>query len=94
MIMKNIQLQVIRTGALGIENVAEAEVFGLESEFSFALSESLTMDFNFGLLSSEYKDSFVTDPLNTPGTPDVEVSGNQLVSAPDVTASVSVGERL
>lgn len=63
---------------------------GLEAELSFAVTENLRIDTNIGLLDSEYKDAFITDPLDPPGTADVEVSGNQLVSAPEVTFSFSI----
>lgn len=86
----DIQFQVIRTGALGIENVASAEVYGVEAETAFLITEATTLDFNIGIMESEYRNSFVTDQLLPPGTPDADISGNRLVQAPDVTAAATL----
>lgn len=74
-----------------LENAGGSEIFGFESELTWAIGERLMVNFGLGLLDSEYTELTLSDTrtLNDPDDT-VDLSGNSLISAPDVSANLSV----
>ncbi len=66
-----------------LQNASDARIYGLDAELEAQPVERLWTRLGLGLLNTEYKDFIVGD-----GT---DYSGNELVSAPDVTFNGAVG---
>jgi|GEM_PF-2602452 len=76
-------------GVSTIENAAGAEVYGIDGNITALLPGNLTANLAFEVIDSEYQDylsvePFTVDPITNTATV-VDLSGNQLVSAPDVS---------
>ena len=68
-----------------LANAAEADISGLEAEFSIMPSERMRLDIGLAWLDAEF-DQFISIVGITP----VDVSGNKLPQSPDFTANVGV----
>jgi iron complex outermembrane recepter protein len=74
-----------------LENAGGSQIFGLESEMFFALTESLTVQFGLGILETEYTDLYLSNVQTVNNDDDeVDLSGNELISAPKISANVSI----
>ncbi|MEM6683747.1 MAG: TonB-dependent receptor [Pseudomonadota bacterium] len=71
---------------LGLDNAADARIFGLEFELYAKPTEALDLGLNFGLLDAEFQNytSGAIDPVS--GQPR-DFSGNRLPGAPSLTLS-------
>ena len=74
-----------------LENAGGSKVAGAEAEFMMAFSERLMVQVSLGLLDTEYTELTLSDTqtLNNPDDT-IDLSGNELISAPKVNASVSI----
>jgi len=76
--------------AAEIVNAGGAEVLGAEFEILALLTENLTANIGLGLLDTEYTELSLSN-LETPDPFDeLDLSGNELISAPDVNFSISL----
>jgi iron complex outermembrane receptor protein len=75
----DLQVSTFSMGTTLIENAASAEIMGLEVDASALLTDQLVWNVGLSLLDTEY-DDFVT----TFGGSTVDVSGNNMVNAPEV----------
>ena len=84
-------MQVRRFVELRVEfdNAAEAEIYGFESEFVFQPSSNWRIDGGFNWQSAEYKKGMLDDSM-VGGILEVDISGNQLLRAPDLKANMGV----
>ena len=81
-----------------VRNAAKAEIYGVELEFVAVPIDALQIDASLGLLETEYKDfilpsNLFLDPPNPPPLrqpTNVDVSGNQLINAPEWSAHVGL----
>lgn len=74
-----------------LENAGGSKIFGFESEMYFALTEKLTVQIGLGILKSEYTELELSDVQTVNDDDDVvDLSGNELISAPNVSANISV----
>jgi iron complex outermembrane recepter protein len=101
---QNLQQQFVdtSTGSTLYEAAEEARIFGLDADFELVLTEGLSVTGGISLLDTEYKKFNSTGALvpNTqiigPGIPgntavtDLDVSGNDVVRAPDMTFNLGV----
>jgi iron complex outermembrane receptor protein len=80
---EDIQINRFINNASSVTNAAVAKIFGFESEFIFApqAAENFRLSGSIGYLNSEYDDATFADPIN--GGPAIDVSGNELVRAPE-----------
>ncbi|GAA4100170.1 TonB-dependent receptor [Zhongshania borealis] len=74
-----------------LENAGGSTILGAEAEFTMALSERLMVNIGLGLLKTEYTELELSDTrtLNNPDDT-VDLSGNELISAPQVSGNISV----
>ncbi|QIB65622.1 TonB-dependent receptor [Kineobactrum salinum] len=96
---QDLQVQVndSATGAAAsFQNAGAAEVFGFELSAKMLVTDQLDVDFSANYLTSEYQDfpnyaGFIRDDINGGNRPaTVNVSGNEIVRAPEWTSSLSV----
>lgn len=69
-----------------VEN-GDAELFGFEGELYFAATDNIDLNLGVSLLDSEYTSLFTADQT-LPGAPQVDLSGEQLMRAPEFTANL------
>lgn len=84
---KNQQLVNIVGAVRFLENAGSSYIDGAELEFRALLSEDLSINIGLGLLDTEYDELSLTNPATS--LP-VDLSGNQLPSAPSVNMNISV----
>jgi iron complex outermembrane receptor protein len=84
---KNQQLVNIVGAVRFLENAGSSYIDGAEFEFRALLSEDLSINIGIGLLDTEYDELSLTNPATS--LP-VDLSGNQLPSAPSVNMNISV----
>jgi len=71
-------------------NAGGAEVLGAEFEIVALLTDNLTLNLGLGLLDTEYTELSLSN-LETPDPFDeIDLAGNELISAPDVNFSFSL----
>ena len=100
---ENLQLQATDPDVFrgGVVNIPESEVQGIELEFTALLTDSLTLDANFGYLdteitsSFEYLDNVVAQQYSFTKEQDrydlrADIIGNELAKAPDLNIDVSL----
>ncbi len=88
---KDIQIEVPVTGGTTTDNGPAARIKGLEVEVTARPVESLNLTAGLTYLDSEYTDfenAVAIGPEGQPGT--VDATGNQLVSAPELSGNFSV----
>lgn len=90
---EDIQINRFINNASSVTNAAKAEIFGFESEFVFApqAAEGLLISGSIGYLDTEYDDATFADPIN--GGAAIDVSGNNLVRAPEWKFSLAAQYR-
>ena len=74
-----------------VRNAAEARIYGAEVELVAMVSEALQIDASLGLLNTEYENFVLPSNLFLGATGDptnVDVSGNNLVNAPETSSHV------
>jgi iron complex outermembrane receptor protein len=84
---KNQQLVNIVGAVRFLENAGSSYIDGAELEFRALLSEDLSVNIGIGLLDTEYDELSLTNPATS--LP-VDLSGNQLPSAPSVNMNIAV----
>ncbi|QQD17092.1 TonB-dependent receptor [Spongiibacter nanhainus] len=73
-----------------LENAGASEILGVEAEIWWRASERLTLQLGVGLLETEYTELELRDTSTLADLDDtVELSGNELISAPPLNVSVS-----
>ncbi|MET0987216.1 MAG: TonB-dependent receptor [Steroidobacteraceae bacterium] len=98
---QDLQVQVVQAGITVLQNAAEAESMGLELELQAAPTNNLTLFAGLAYLDTEYK-SFPNAQITTPPPPPLggnivttgDVSGNDLVRAPNLSGSFAFDYRL
>jgi len=74
-----------------LENAGGSKILGFESEMFFAVSEALTVQFGVGILQSEYTELELSNVQTVNNDDDVvDLAGNELISAPKISANISV----
>ncbi len=74
-----------------LENAGGSEIRGLETEFTLSATENLLLQIGLGYLKSQYTELSLSDTrtLNDPDDT-VDLSGNELISAPELSGNISV----
>ena len=89
---KNIQIQKVENGALGIVNGAAARLFGADADISARVYSTLTLTLGATYLNTKFT-SFPIAPISSPdgGVPVTfgSAAGNQLPLAPHFTGTLS-----
>ena len=74
-----------------LENAGGSKIIGFESEMFFALTEALTVQLGMGILETEYTELELSNVQTVNDDDDVvDLSGNELISAPKISANVSI----
>lgn len=74
-----------------LENAGGSKIIGFESEMFFALTEKLTAQIGVGILETEYTELELSNVQTVNDDDDVvDLSGNELISAPKISANVSI----
>jgi iron complex outermembrane receptor protein len=91
----NIQATIIRGASQTLLNAAEAEVYGLDFDFMVAVTDNWTLNGGGAWMNAEYK-NFENGNLSIPNPAggntileNIDISGNDMIKAPDFTFSVS-----
>jgi iron complex outermembrane receptor protein len=83
--------EFVSPGVTFVKNVSESEVQGIELETSWMPSYDWLLEFNYALLDATYKDAeVILDPGGGAPAVLVDVSGNNLNSAPDHKLNAAV----
>ena len=83
-IHQNVDLADNAQGYANVRNAGDAEVFGIEADMVFALTDRFVVDGMFSYLDTELKDLMAPD-LNVPQNPSIDQTGNPLPRAPEFT---------
>ena len=83
-IHQNVDLANNAQGYANVRNAGDAEVFGIEADMVFALTDRFVIDGMFSYLDTELKDLMAPD-LNVPQNPSIDQTGNPLPRAPEFT---------
>ena len=83
----NLQLQQIIGVGVSIINAPAAEVKGLELESTYSPSRDFSLFASLSLLDSKYTDYLTFDGAAGTSPPEVDVSGNRLNNAPEVSVN-------
>jgi iron complex outermembrane receptor protein len=74
-----------------LENAGGSKIIGFESEMFFAITEALTVQLGMGILETEYTELELSNVQTVNDDDDVvDLSGNELISAPKISANVSI----
>ncbi|GAA4100119.1 TonB-dependent receptor [Zhongshania borealis] len=74
-----------------LENAGGSKIYGVESEMAFAVTKDLTVQVGLGLLTSEYTELVLANVETINNDDDVvDLAGNELISAPKISANVSI----
>ena len=74
-----------------LENAGASEIQGVEAEFQYQVNERLFLNAGVGLLDTRYKELMLADTTTLANPEDqVDLAGNDLISAPDVNFNLSV----
>jgi iron complex outermembrane receptor protein len=74
-----------------LENAGGSKIIGFESEMFFAITEALTVQLGMGVLETEYTELELSNVQTVNDDDDVvDLSGNELISAPKISANVSI----
>jgi iron complex outermembrane receptor protein len=92
----DLQLQFFDGTSTVLANAADAEIFGVEGDFAFDLSDNLTVRLvGAWLETAEYKDFPTGTAFALPNSPTgmaqavVDASGDRMLKAPDFTGSIT-----
>ncbi len=81
-------INVVGTRQL-LDSAKRARIQGVELELHALATEELTLHFGLGILESEYKEG----PILDAGGESWDLSGNQLIAAPDLNANIALDYR-
>lgn len=74
-----------------LENAGASEIRGAEAEFQYRITERFSISTGVGFLDTEYKELKLADTTTLANPEDqVDLEGNELISAPKVNVNVSV----
>jgi len=76
--------------AADLENAGESEILGLELEVLALLSDNLSLKLGLGLLDTEFTELSLSNPLTPDPFDEVDLAGNELISAPDVNFNIAL----
>ncbi len=85
---EDLQARLFINNASIVENAADAETYGLEVEWLWLANERFRIDGSISYLSAEFDDFMSTNPL-IPQAGVQDLSGNDLLRAPELKATVS-----
>lgn len=92
---KDVQLQRVEQGSAFLVNAAAAEIYGLELDALWLVSEALTLTAGLSVTESEYTD-YPNGTVNTPtgiggnAQSSADLSGNNVIRTPDFTVNLGV----
>ncbi len=95
---EDLQARLFINNASIVENATDAETYGVELEWLWLASQNFRIDGSISVLESEFKDFLSTDPLFPQVGTDCDamglsclqdLSGNDLLRAPDLKATVT-----
>ncbi|QIB64922.1 TonB-dependent receptor [Kineobactrum salinum] len=86
---EDLQVSKVQEAVIVIENAAKASLQGIEVEVSAILTDQLQIDFNLGLLDTEFDEFSTFDPART-SLGLLDLAGNELTQAPRYTANLGV----
>ncbi|MCA8889629.1 MAG: TonB-dependent receptor [Parvularculaceae bacterium] len=86
---KDIQVSIIRSTIIFIENAATSKAYGAEAEIFAYPTPWMELTFAGGYLHSEFKEFISLDPV-FPALGEQDLSGNQLPQAPEFTSDVGL----
>ena len=86
----DLQVSTFIDGTVRIDNAAGAEIMGAELDLTAALSEQLTWRLGLSVLDTEYEDFISAFGSNAGGPIVSDLSGNELINAPDFKLSSSI----
>ena len=86
----DLQVSTFIDGTVRIDNAASAEIYGAEIDLAAALSEEFTWRLGASVLDTKYKDFTSAFGSNAGGPIVTDLSGNELINAPDLKLSSSV----
>jgi len=86
----DLQVQQLEGLVTLIQNAGEASVQGVDVEFQYAISDSLSMELSGSYLDTEVDDLFLNDPFAASGSPAVDVSGKTLRRAPEFSGTFAM----
>ncbi len=95
---RDLQVFQVVNQTIVVRNAAEAEIYGAEFELIALPTDNLRIDASLGLLKAEYEQFILPSNLflNPPNPPparrptNVDVSGNQLINAPNWSGHVGI----
>jgi len=76
--------------AANLENAGESEILGAEFEVLALLTENLSVKVGLGLLDTEFTELSLANTVTPDPFDEVDLSGNELISAPDVNLNLAV----
>ncbi|MEN8878015.1 MULTISPECIES: TonB-dependent receptor [unclassified Hyphomonas] len=82
----NLQATITIPPATTLVENGDAELIGLEGELMYAATDNIAFNMGVSLLDTEYTDLITTDQA-LPGTPAVDLTGEELIRAPEFTAN-------
>jgi len=80
--------------AADLENAGRSEVFGAEIEILALLTDNLSLQVGVGLLDTEFTELSLANTATPDPFDEVDLSGNELISAPDVNISLALDYEL
>ena len=86
----DLQVSTFIDGTVRIDNAASAEIIGAEAEFTAAITEQVTWRAGASLLDTEYENFASAFGSNAGGPIATDLSGNELINAPDFKLSSSL----
>ena len=86
----DLQVSTFIDGTVRIDNAASAEIMGGEIDLAAAINEQLTWRLSVSILDTEYKDFISAFGSNASGPIVSDLSGNELINAPDFKLSTNV----
>ena len=95
---EDVQLQRVESGAAFLVNAAGAEIYGMELDATWLVTEGLTLTSGLSLSDSEYTeypDGTVNIPTGFGGNYQVvaDLSGNEVIRTPELTFNFGVSQR-
>jgi len=76
--------------AANLENAGESEILGAEFEVLALLTENLSVKVGLGLLDTEFTELSLANTVTPDPFDEVDLSGNELISAPDVNLNLAI----
>ena len=74
-----------------LENAGSSQIAGMDGEIWFQATDRLILQFAFGVLDTEYKELSLADTTTLLDSEDeIDLAGNELISAPKLNYSISI----